>query len=87
MTTIFSQSPTLDFGVLGEQVVIVDYYYTAGRPGKMYLRNGDPGYPDEPAMVEIQNVYLHGLDVLKYLSADANIALLDTITSNHSYED
>ena len=30
--------------------VYFDYY--PGRPGKMYLSNGDPGYPDEPETVE-----------------------------------
>lgn len=27
-------------------------HYTPGRPAVMYLRNGDPGYPDEPAEIE-----------------------------------
>ncbi len=27
-------------------------HYAAGRPAVMYLRNGDPGYPDEPAEIE-----------------------------------
>ncbi len=28
------------------------FSYTPGRPAVMYLRNGDPGYPAEPAEVE-----------------------------------
>ena len=29
-----------------------------GRPGKMYLANGDPGYPDEPAEFELNDIYM-----------------------------
>lgn len=32
--------------------VEVSFHLTKGRPGRMYLRNGDPGYPPEPAEVE-----------------------------------
>jgi cysteinyl-tRNA synthetase len=53
MNTTFSQTAPLDFGNLGEHEVQVDYTYSAGRPGKMYMPNGDPGYPDEPAEAEI----------------------------------
>ena len=87
MNATFSQTVTLDFGALGEQEVPVDYTYSAGRPGKMYMPNGDPGYPEEPAEAEILNVWLHGLDVLQYLTDKALNSLLDTIASNHSYED
>lgn len=87
MNTTFSQTVTFDFGNLGEHEVQVDYTYSAGRPGKMYMPNGDPGYPDEPAEVEILNVWLYGRDVLQYLTDNSYDSLLDTITSNHSYED
>jgi hypothetical protein len=33
--------------------VEVTYSYSPAIPGVMYLRNGDPGYPEEPAEVEI----------------------------------
>ncbi len=87
MNTTFSQTATLDFGNLGEHEVQVDYTYSAGRPGKMYMPNGDPGYPDEPAEAEILNVWLYGLDVLQYLTDNSYDSLLDTISNNHSYED
>jgi len=87
MTTIFSQTVTLDLGALGEVEVVVDYTYSAGRPGKMYLRNGDPGYPEEPAEVEIMNVWFHELCILKYLTDKALDALYDTIINNHDYEE
>ena len=85
--TTFSQTVTLDFGDLGEHDVQVDYTYSPGRPGKMYMPNGDPGYPDEPAEVEILNVWLYELDVLQYLHAQSYDSLLDTISTDHSYED
>jgi len=87
MTTIFTQTVTLDLGALGEAEIIVDYTYRARRPGKMYLPNGDPGYPDEPAEVEIMNVWFHELCILQYLTDEALDALLDTITSNHNCEE
>lgn len=33
---------------VGGHALRVEYEYSPGRPGRMYLRNGDPGYPDEP---------------------------------------
>ncbi len=83
----FSQTVTLDFGVLGERDVEVSYSYSPGRPGRMYMRNGDPGYPDEPAEVEILLVNFLGLDVLEDLPEPAFDSLLDTISNNHSYEE
>lgn len=41
----------------GDEVdVEVGYNYTPGCPGKMYYANGDPGYPEEPAEVEIVSI-------------------------------
>jgi len=80
----FSQTVTLDFGVLGEQDVEVSYAYSPGRPGRMYMPNGDPGYPDEPAEVEILSVPLFSMDTLPHLSEPAFDSLLDTIINNHS---
>ena len=54
--------------------------YTPGQKGRNYLKNGDPGYPDEPAEFVIDEVKREGiktndynmnppdgLDVLSYL--------------------
>lgn len=38
------------------QAYEVDYDYTPGRQGVHTLRNGDPGYPDEPAEIYITSV-------------------------------
>ena len=34
----------------------VEYEYYKGHKGRMYMKNGDPGYPDEPSEVEILTV-------------------------------
>ena len=41
--------------------VMVIFTYHKGQEGKMYLRNGDPGYPSEPPSVEIHEVYFTGM--------------------------
>lgn len=41
---------------LGDDTVTVEYFYSPGRPAVMTLRNGDPGYPEDPAQVEILTV-------------------------------
>ncbi len=45
---------THEFSLLSR--LYVEFDYSPGRPGKMYLRNGDPGYPDEPAEVEVTEI-------------------------------
>lgn len=41
----------------GEEIEVTVYYnYSPGQKGCMHLRNGDPGYPDEPPEVEIEKV-------------------------------
>ena len=41
---------------LDEDDVTVEYHYSPGRPAVIHLRNGDPGYPADPAEVEILSV-------------------------------
>ncbi len=31
----------------------VEFDYSVGRPAVMYLKNGDPGYPEEPAELDV----------------------------------
>lgn len=40
----------------------VEFNATPGSPGRMYLANGDPGYPEEPAEIEILSIKLEGND-------------------------
>jgi hypothetical protein len=36
--------------------LVICFDYTKGRPGRMYERNGDPGYPDDPEELDITDV-------------------------------
>jgi hypothetical protein len=45
---------------LGDSAAMVEYEYEPGQRGCMYQRNGDPGYPDEPANVNIVSVLVNG---------------------------
>jgi hypothetical protein len=53
--------------------LFVEFTYYAGAPGKMYLNNGDPGYPDEPSEIEIESVSTTrgGPDLCSLLTAQA----------------
>jgi hypothetical protein len=48
------QETTVTLGPLED--MRVRFWYSPGRPGRMYLSNGDPGYPDEPAELAIEEV-------------------------------
>lgn len=37
------------------QEIEITFELRPGRPAKMYLRNGDPGYPAEPDEIEFQS--------------------------------
>ena len=49
---------TLDFGCLGEREVEITGRYSPGTPQVNYLRNGDPGWPEEPPEFEGDTVKL-----------------------------
>jgi len=40
-----------------ELPVVVEYTYSPGTPDVMYLSNGDPGHPGDPAECEVVAVY------------------------------
>ena len=50
MTSVVIQFAGTDFLLEGE--------YWPATPGKLYLANGDPGYPDEPAEFDIESIFL-----------------------------
>jgi hypothetical protein len=53
-----------------EQVVEVESYHK-GRPAKLYLKNGDPGYPEEEAEMELSETVDSLTDkALKSVQAD-----------------
>ena len=45
---------------LGEADCEVVAHYWPGRPGRWYMPNGDPGYPDDPAELEVVSVTIGG---------------------------
>ena len=69
-----------ELGPLHKLVICFDY--SPGRPGCNYLRNGDPGYPDEPEEIEPTDV-----QVWVRASADApwvktGVSLPEEVTNN-----
>lgn len=46
----------------------VEFDATPYRPAVMYLSNGDPGYPAEGGEVEVTDVFLDGVSVVRLLS-------------------
>lgn len=75
------ETVTLDLGLFGEQDVDVHYSYSPGRAGCQYLPNGDPGYPDEPDLLEIRGVCLAQASTIQVLPREwwDNKVCLDTI--------
>lgn len=54
--TIIAYCP---FGLESDALEVwITYLFTPGRPAVMYLRNGDPGYPADPAEVELVSAKL-----------------------------
>ncbi len=53
------------FGIEPDSLeVLIEYTYSPGRPARMYLRNGDPGYPADPPEVDFVSakLTLHTID-------------------------
>jgi hypothetical protein len=45
----------------------IEYYYEQFVPGRMYMSNGDPGYPDEGGEFYIEKAFIGGQDVTELL--------------------
>lgn len=54
---------TLDLGVLGERDVDFAVRYAPATRDVMYLPNGDPGYPGDPAELDILSAKVGGVDI------------------------
>ena len=52
---------TADVDGIGECTVMYDY--EEGSPGRLFMDNGDPGYPDEPESMEVTSVLIGGVEV------------------------
>lgn len=79
-----------------EMQLSVDFNYTPATPDVFYLPNGDPGYPGEPAELEVTAVWLVSADgkqrlpITKLLTSD-QITLIEEDIMEHwedpGYED
>jgi hypothetical protein len=45
----------------------IEYYYEPFIPGRMYMSNGDPGYPDEGGEFYIEKAFIGEQDVTELL--------------------
>lgn len=64
----------------------VDYDFTPPRDGKWTLNNGDPGYPDEPAELDIESVYVIDSNVYDILSDESLNEINDLVFKKVQYE-
>lgn len=51
----------------GDTELVVTGNYSLGEPGRMYLPNGDPGYPPEPPEFEIYEITIGGVDSMAFI--------------------
>ncbi len=64
--TIYTLPYTFDAGEAGEFEVEVHFTYSPGTPDVMYMPNGDPGYPGDPAEYEVQKVTYQNFDITNW---------------------
>lgn len=64
----------------GDAQAIIDGDYFPARQGRMYMPNGDPGYPDEPAEFFVSGMTIRGDDVYD------EVARMYVKKSNGEYE-
>ena len=79
----------VDLGIVGEITVHVDYDYSPGRPAVMHLRNGDPGYPEEPAEINIFRINYMGHDLTWLLAGklDEHDPFIDAVIERETVDD
>jgi hypothetical protein len=82
MTTFKSCKVWIDLGPglrnwdEGEAEYTAYFDYSPGRPGVHTMRNGDPGYPDDPPELYVINLERNGLS-LPVIDADGDGLLTD----------
>lgn len=76
---------TIDLGELGDVEADIGFSFWPGRPGCMYLPNGDPGFPEEPAELEITSITVKlgsvSVDIFNHVSEDTVRLLEEEIES------
>lgn len=72
-----------------DEALYVNYGFYPGRAAKMYLRNGDPGWPAEDSEADVTWVSLtkDGADIWVILSDEAQAALQDACTNYEEAHD
>ena len=68
-----------------DNTLTISGYYTAGREGVQYKRNGDPGDPPEPEEFEIETIWIGSEDVTE-LMATLYYEYRGVITRDISYK-
>ena len=76
-------APSVEIEV-GGHALHVEYEYSPGRPGRMYLRNGDPGDPDEPpefaaTKIELQVSPHSFLDITDFVEEVGGLDIVDQL--------
>jgi hypothetical protein len=64
----------------------VDYDFTPQRDGKWNLNDGSPGYPDEPAELDVENVYVIDSNIYDLLSEETISEINDLVFNKVQYE-
>jgi hypothetical protein len=64
---------TVDLGILGEREAQFAVSYIPATRDVMYLSNGDPGYPGDPAELEILWALVSGVDVTTLLTENDDL--------------
>ena len=57
----------------------VDFDYSPGDPGRMYMANGDPGYPPEPEEWDVTEVRLVNSEEKKIEPIDVTSVMTQTM--------
>lgn len=73
---------TIDFQNAGK-AYSATIEYSAGRRGRMYMPNGDPGYPDDPAEFNFLTLFEIGDDGVE---RDAMVLIEDEALFNELYD-
>ena len=75
-TVVVDLGPGLRHWDEGEASYTAYFDYSPGRPGVHTMRNGDPGYPDDPPELYVNELERHGVR-LPVIDADGDGLLTD----------
>lgn len=64
----------------------IEFQYEPLVPGRMYMSNGDPGYPDEGGEFYIEKAFIGGQDVTDLLGEDKLESIAEAYQEKHDGE-